>query len=212
MMSEFCGYSKAAAMKGLALPLLALLGLSTAAQANIQYQCDNYQGAQVFVTVFDEEGIAQVQYGSQMETLSGADEGNSFRYVSDGFDFYGQGLPNAALWLEGSTLNCVAYNVTEPGSGQQGGGGQNAGGGGAAYDGMPALSWGGNLRAGPGMNFAGVGSLREREPITIIQDSGVSMNGSNWFLVRTQRGQQAYHWGGIMCVPGAMVQGVYGNC
>lgn len=197
-------------MKRVFLPLLAVLGMAGSAQANVEYQCQDYQGVLTYVTLFDEENVVEALFFEEStgqerrELLQPAVSGSGFRYANPNVEFYGQGSQDGFLVAGGVTLTCWVINVTEPGGSQQGGG--------VAYDGMPAISWGGNLRAGPGTNFAGAGSLPERAPITIVQDSGVYFNGYSWFLVRTQWGQQAYHWGGIMCVPGQQVQGIYGNC
>lgn len=62
-------------------------------------------------------------------------------------------------------------------------------------------SLGGNVRAGPGITFADVGSLPERTPITILSNSGVSYNGYDWFTLRFGD-RIVYQWGGIMCADG----------
>jgi hypothetical protein len=73
-------------------------------------------------------------------------------------------------------------------------------------------SLGGVLRAGPGMDYARTGSLREGTPLTIIRRTRQYMNGYDWFEVRTSDGQPGYHWGGIMCSQGTQVDGLFQVC
>lgn len=60
------------------------------------------------------------------------------------------------------------------------------------------FSWGGKLRAGPSVNADDLGSTKERQPITIIENSGVVFNDYPWFKVQVD-GKEAYQWGGIIC-------------
>ncbi|MEM7692843.1 MAG: SH3 domain-containing protein [Pseudomonadota bacterium] len=60
-------------------------------------------------------------------------------------------------------------------------------------------SYGGIVRAGPGLNFNRVTSLGEGAPITLLRDTGVAMNGYNWFEIQYRGGRTGYQWGGILC-------------
>lgn len=73
-------------------------------------------------------------------------------------------------------------------------------------------SWGGVVRSGPGMETNRVDSLREGEAVEILQDSGVRMNGYNWFQIRYRGNKTGYQWGGIMCGRSQPVPGVYEVC
>jgi membrane-bound inhibitor of C-type lysozyme len=75
-----------------------------------------------------------------------------------------------------------------------------------------AGSWGGVVRSGPGMDFARVTSLPEGEPITVVANTGVVMNGYPWFKIRYRGKTTGFHWGGIMCAIGAPVTGLYEIC
>lgn len=72
------------------------------------------------------------------------------------------------------------------------------------------LSYGGNLRSGPGMEYSDVGSLAEGEPITILEASGVWWNDYQWYYISTPYGD-AYQWGGILCAS-SVYEGIYGVC
>ncbi len=63
---------------------------------------------------------------------------------------------------------------------------------------MWGASLGGIVRAGPGMNFAKVASLREGDRIQIVHHTEQVMGGYNWFQIKF-RGRNGYQWGGIMC-------------
>ena len=73
---------------------------------------------------------------------------------------------------------------------------------------IPAISLGGNLRAGPGTEFEDVGSLEEGAEIILQADTGVLFNGYNWFEIILPDGRSAFQWGGVICVPGGGVGGV----
>ncbi|MEX3016020.1 hypothetical protein [Gymnodinialimonas hymeniacidonis] len=73
---------------------------------------------------------------------------------------------------------------------------------------IPAISLGGNLRAGPGTEFADVGGLDEGTEIILQADTGVTFNGYSWWEIILPSGEQAFQWGGVICVPGGGVSGV----
>ncbi|GAB5486507.1 MAG: hypothetical protein Pars2KO_00770 [Parasphingorhabdus sp.] len=77
---------------------------------------------------------------------------------------------------------------------------------------VPAKSWGGKLRAGPGMNFEQVGSLKEGDLVTLIENTGVMMNGYPWFRLNTVSGNEGFQWGGIICATTEPVEGVFDTC
>lgn len=62
-----------------------------------------------------------------------------------------------------------------------------------------AASWGGIVRAGPGMHFERITSLFEQEDITIIARTGEIMNGYPWMEVQYRNNHFGYQWGGIIC-------------
>lgn len=64
---------------------------------------------------------------------------------------------------------------------------------------QPGQSFGGKVRSGPGMQYQQVGSLREGNPILILNGTGTLMNGYEWFQIRYSNGSVGYQWGGIMC-------------
>lgn len=82
----------------------------------------------------------------------------------------------------------------------------------AAAASFPAGSWGGIVRAGPGMNFPKVTSLKEGDPVTVIENTGVMMNGYPWFKITYGAKKTGFHWGGIMCAVGAPRDGLFEVC
>ncbi|NDW03478.1 SH3 domain-containing protein [Jiella pacifica] len=73
------------------------------------------------------------------------------------------------------------------------------------------LSYGGILRAGPGMDYAKLGSLQPDDDINILEDTGVWFNDYKWFKVDSPIGV-GYHWGGIFCTEGRAPEGVLSSC
>lgn len=62
-------------------------------------------------------------------------------------------------------------------------------------------SYGGKVRAGPGLDHAPVGTTRLGEPITLLERS-VRMDGHDWFRIRMANGRTGFQWGGLMCADG----------
>lgn len=73
-------------------------------------------------------------------------------------------------------------------------------------------SLGGKLRDGPGTGFRQVGSLVEGTGITILTNTGVRVDGYDWFEIVTAAGARGYQWGGIMCSNGSRLDGIYATC
>ncbi len=77
---------------------------------------------------------------------------------------------------------------------------------------IEARSWGGKVRSGPGPNFAQVGSLQEREPITLLEQSDAPLfQNFPWFKIRFH-GRVGYQWGGIICGTDAPIPGAFETC
>lgn len=74
-----------------------------------------------------------------------------------------------------------------------------------------ARSHGGAVRDGPAMTRSLVDTLNDGDNITIVEDTGQTMNGFNWYKVRYQGGK-GYHWGGLICVEGKPLQGALDVC
>ena len=77
---------------------------------------------------------------------------------------------------------------------------------------IQARSWGGKVRSGPGANFAAIGSLREREPITLLAQSDAPLfQNFPWFKIQFH-GRIGYQWGGIICGMDAPIPGAFQTC
>ena len=86
-------------------------------------------------------------------------------------------------------------------------------GAGTAYgQGIEAGSWGGKVRAGPGMQFGQVGSLRNGDPVGLLEDTRVMKDGYPWYRISYKGGRVGYQWGGILCGFGNPIGGVYKVC
>ncbi len=179
---------------------------ASAVSANVEYNCGQFNNATYSITYFDEEDIAEIRAVDQAGQMASAlmrpaPSGSGSRYVSDtGNSEFIEHQGNAYLFVLGNQLSCFVTAVTEPGVGADND---------ATLPPWAGRSFGGNLRAGPGTQFADVGSTFNGQPITILQNTGVFMNGYTWFVVQLQNGQQAHQWGGILCAPGQFLQGAF---
>lgn len=192
----------------------ACITFSGAAQANIEYFCGQDDlGITYTLTVFDEENVAEVRgvtlNGDQSSALLRPEfRGSETVFISDtrNSEFVELEENNGELTLQGRRYGCEVTAITVPGGEVAGFPPQDAPLPNGAFYG---ISLGGNLRAGPGMNFADVGSTFEGMEIIMVQNSGVFMNGYPWWLVQSTDGVQSYQWGGLLCVPGRPTQGLY---
>ncbi len=82
-------------------------------------------------------------------------------------------------------------------------------GGGESAGFLPGITFGGNLRSGPGANFPLAGNTQERQRVSLLQDSGIYFNGYSFWLIQLPNGQQAYQWGGLLCAPGFNATGIF---
>ncbi|MBJ3775265.1 SH3 domain-containing protein [Acuticoccus mangrovi] len=81
-----------------------------------------------------------------------------------------------------------------------GGPGPRPGYGGPGREVLPVSgrSYGGNVRARPSARSHRVAGLGDGTPIRILENTGVHLNGYDWFLI-AWRGGRGYQWGGILC-------------
>ncbi|MDH4981659.1 SH3 domain-containing protein [Hyphomicrobium sp. D-2] len=78
---------------------------------------------------------------------------------------------------------------------------------------IPAASWGGIVRDGPGQNHGKVASLSEGEPVILMARTEVVENGFPWFKIAFSSGSKTgYQWGGILCSTGAERPDIFKTC
>ena len=83
----------------------------------------------------------------------------------------------------------------------------------ASGDSFPAAaSWGGVVRATPGMDGQSLDSLGEGEAVHIIENTGVTMNGYTWFKIQYRGNRVGYQWGGIICGRNEPIDGAFSTC
>lgn len=74
------------------------------------------------------------------------------------------------------------------------------------------LSLGGNVRIGPGIDFARSDGVPYGEPVVIVSATGVLFDGYEWFEIEYAEGLRGFHWGGIICATNAAIPGLYEDC
>lgn len=192
----------------------ACLTFTGAAYANVNYACGAVNGIEFTAILFDEEDVVAVDARNQSTgqvsrtILGSAVSGSGARYFdpSSGLDFVEHQGQAFLTTLSGAQFNCIVTSVTEPGGNAAVPGNPPQGGGTFA-----GFSFGGNLRAGPGTNFADVGSTFNGQQLTLIADTGVVFNGFNWWVVQLPNGQQAHQWGGLLCAPRFVLNGIFND-
>lgn len=184
--------------------------LPVLAAANVNYECGALNGIGFSATYFEEEDVVGVDAknlsNGQIEraVLAPAVSGSGSRFYdpSTGLDFVEHQGQAFLTMASGTQMNCFVTSVTEPGGAVAG-----------SYDPQigpfPGFSFGGNLRDGPGTQFADIGSTFEGQQLILMTGTGLSHNGYDWWVVELPNGQQAYQWGGLLCAPGYQLAGVY---
>ncbi|MEO1746847.1 MAG: SH3 domain-containing protein [Pseudomonadota bacterium] len=160
-------------------------------------------GTTITVTLMPAQGTANLN-GPQGKTMLVPDgEG---RWVNPGQEV--QFMPegdSGLLFLGSEQLPCtiiLADNEVES---------EPANNNGAAASAL-GKSLGGRVRSGPGTQFDATDSLPEGEPVVIVANTGVMLNGYPWFEISYSEGLTGYQWGGIMCSDGQLVPGVFQVC
>lgn len=74
---------------------------------------------------------------------------------------------------------------------------------------VPAISWGGIVRSGPGTDYPQIGRLANGDPVTITRETDQMYQGFPWFGVTLANGTKGYHWGGILCDPTGQLEGTF---
>lgn len=82
----------------------------------------------------------------------------------------------------------------------------------AQRTGQKGLALGGNMRSGPGTKYGKKASVNEGTALTILNNSGVRLDGYDWFEVQLNSGQKGFIWGGILCSEGQRLDGVLFAC
>ncbi|MBL4627639.1 MAG: hypothetical protein JKY00_06320 [Roseicyclus sp.] len=221
---------------GLAAGLMALA--TNAAQADV-FLCPGLGDVDVRITFLEGTNAAVAEFMPGADTPSGPVDPVTLRSqpAGDGLHYVGgdlvlRGSADLAELTSGElTVDCEpeggagggeasvdvsggAGSVGESaGAGESGGegGGETAGDTPGAAD-IPALSLGGNLRAGPGVEFADVGGLVQGTAITLLVNTGVVLDGYTWWEIEQANGEISFQWGGVICVPGGGVTGVLDRC
>jgi hypothetical protein len=77
---------------------------------------------------------------------------------------------------------------------------------------MPAGSWGGVVRDGPGQSYGKVDSLQEGDTVTLVERTDVMENNFPWFKITYSGGGSGYQWGGILCAIGKERPDLFKTC
>jgi hypothetical protein len=77
---------------------------------------------------------------------------------------------------------------------------------------IPAGSWGGIVREGPGQNYRRLASLNQGEHVMLLENTGVYSNGFPWWYIEFWGNRTGYQWGGILCSLNAPMEGIYETC
>ena len=194
---------------------LVMLLSPTLAQADpALYVCDGAGDNQFIIRPVRNTDLAEVisvpglDSGSkeaEVFLFKGAKTDTGYRYAGEGLELRLDGDSASLSGSEGFTSVCEAFEPVGPATKGAAVGEQ--------VTGLPvqALSLGGALRSGPGMEFDRMGSLAGRTEVTLLENTGVMMNGYAWFRLEAN-GATAFQWGGLICSPKTQVAGVYEVC
>ena len=186
---------------------------TTASAQGDKFVCDAIGDGAFTLTFSDSNGsrvLASYALDGRAPTeaptvLLPAQSGSGFRYTGPGLEFQGKG--DAGIITDtgaGITVPCRIETTSSSVSNNQSGK--------TLVDAF-GRSLGGKVRSGPGLNFPQIASFSEGQPLTIIHNSGVRMDGYDWFeVINETNGIRGYQWGGILCARHERVTGVYQRC
>ncbi|KPP87207.1 MAG: Bacterial SH3 domain [Rhodobacteraceae bacterium HLUCCA08] len=117
---------------------------------------------------------------------------SGFGYAGDDVRFRGKGMVEAELTEGAVRLRCLA--------------------GGWPVGPVPAVSSGGRLRDGPGLEFRIIDTLAPGSAVEIVLNTRRFHDGYEWLELRLPDGRSGYHWGGLVCLSGAYLPGTTGPC
>ncbi|NVK33977.1 MAG: hypothetical protein HWE23_05820 [Rhodobacteraceae bacterium] len=158
-----------------------------------------YVTVNVSVSEMMDQSLAREFDLSQVQTSSG------FGYSTpDGVSFFGKGT-QGVLEILGDRLECELLKPSFQSSATT-----NHNEAGELIQ-RSGRSLGGSLRDGPGTNFSKLGSLAFGDTIVIVRNTNIVFDGYDWFEINYM-GRTAYQWGGIMCVDGPLLPGIYQTC
>ena len=175
-----------------------------------QYTCDAIGDGNYVLTISSADSKkAEAIYVLGLDSPSAADESElinldaeildeGFKYTGDGIEFVGSG--KQAFLVDTKAKVVVKCSVTAQASD------------GSKTINKPGFSLGGKIRSGPGVDYPQIGSVFGTKPITILEDTGVFMNGYTWFKIKLGNGDTGYQWGGILCSAAEPIKGVYERC
>lgn len=169
------------------------LAVPTSAFAVDTYQCEG-DGRQFEINLFETESRAQITFGkSSMPVIS--DGKGGYENIYEQTQFYPL-AKNPILYMGteqyACTINQTISNKRE-------------------FSGASGMSLGGSLRRGPGIDYDKVGSLAFGSAFNINANTGVHMNGYDWFEV-SMGTKRSYQWGGIMCSNDTKLKGIFEQC
>ncbi|WP_114521958.1 SH3 domain-containing protein [Altererythrobacter sp. ZODW24] len=77
-----------------------------------------------------------------------------------------------------------------------------------------AITWGGNIRLGPGLQFDRIGSTLQGRSVTLLTRTDRMWLDMPWFKVRFSNGQIGYIAGGLLCSREPEIEGLFNsnNC
>ena len=193
----------------------ALFALSSAPSAyasmNDQFTCEPLgDGAYIVVIDATNPDNAEAIYSMGMDSgntqnstpLKRAPSASGVLYIGEDISFHSKG--NEGVLTSGTeTVNC-SYASNEATQEPQAGGSEILN--------VPGLSLGGKVRSEPNTSSRQLGSTPYKTPVTILENTGIRMDGYDWFKISFGNNQTGFQWGGIMCSPNAPLPGVFESC
>ncbi|MGL1921211.1 MAG: SH3 domain-containing protein [Hyphomicrobiales bacterium] len=190
-------------IKFLATSILCLFASQSFAHEGIKYDCGDDK-TNLMVEFFEAEGRAQITHNAESFGVIYNDK-DGYLNVFKQAQFYPEN-GKTRVYISSKQFECVfpsdkpktidqaeaQVKISNP-----------------IYTGR---SLGGKVRIGASMQAKQIASLYEGDPIIIMNDSGVEMNGYDWFEIKFKNGKTGYQWGGIMCSDNEKINGLYQQC
>lgn len=175
---------------------LCLIATPALAHEGEKYVCGG-KGLNILVELFEAENRAQIIHDGQIFSVVYNGE-DGYLNVFQQAQFYTTQNPKQ-LWVASKRYDCRKYIE---------GANQSA----ATFNRKPkGKSLGGNVRDGASVTAKRIGRLNSQAEITIASNTGIQLNGYDWFEIKF-KGGIGYQWGGIICSNDVKLDGVLRQC
>ncbi len=135
--------------------------------------------------------VGLVGYADLSEQLPQVVSGSGMQFSNGQITFSAKGGSGVLELADGTQFPCTAYVET---AGQQGAPAPSGG-----TSGEVALALDTIVRSGPDAAAQRIEKLSPNEPVALLRETGIYLDGYQWFEIEYSEGRRGFAWGGTLC-------------